>query len=110
MDTAMNARPPAMSGATSLPSYIQRTTQRMSRQDAIKAMIRMMSAYPTFRCSEESMVTLAEVLLNFPLETAVAAASPVHGVPKSYKDFPPNAGQINDWCERESASLYERAG
>jgi hypothetical protein len=81
----------------------------MTRQEAVNAIIRMMTAYPTFKCPETSLMTLAEVLLSFPREVATAACSPIHGVPKVCKEFPPNAGQITDWCEREGAWLARMA-
>ena len=98
-----------MSDGRSLQSYTQRVTARMTREEAVKAVVRMMSAYPTFRCSEESMLTFAEALLQFPLETAMAAASPIHGAPKKYKDYPLTAGQLIEWCEQAAESLYEHA-
>lgn len=81
----------------------------MTREEAVKAVMRMMSAYTSFRCSEESMLVLAEVLMQFPLETATAAASPIHGAPKKYRDFPLNAGQLSEWCEDAAEYLYEKA-
>jgi hypothetical protein len=98
-----------MSGAGSLLSYTQRINARMTRDEALKAMVRMLTAYSTFRCSDETMLTLAEVLMSFPREVATAACSPIHGVPKTCKEFPPNAGQITDWCTREATGIYSRA-
>lgn len=97
------------SGANSLPSYTTRIAQRMMREEAIKATVRMMTAYTGFRCSEEELLVLAEVLMQFPLETATAAASPIHGVSKQYRDYPVKAGQLTEWCEREAKHLYDRA-
>lgn len=92
-----------------LPSYTQRIAQRMSRVEAISATVRMMSAYTTCRCTEESILVLAEVLMSFPLEVATGAASPIHGAPKVYRDYPLNAGQLTEWCEQASQTLYRQA-
>lgn len=81
----------------------------MTREEAVKAVTRMMSAYTSFVPSEESLLVLAAVLMQFPMETATAAASPIHGAPKKYKDYPLNAGQLAEWCQNEARHLYEAA-
>lgn len=96
-------------GDRSSPSYTQRMQERMTRDEAVKAIVRMMLAYPLFRCPEENLLTLAEALMCFPREVATAAASPIHGVPKACLERPPNAGQITEWCEREAAWLRRMA-
>jgi hypothetical protein len=91
-------------------TYAQRWLARMTPEEAMKGVIRMMSAYSEFSpCNPEYMMSLADALCQFPMEVATAACSPVHGVPKSQKNFRPNVGQLTEWCTREAAFLYRMA-
>jgi len=70
----------------------------------------MMTAYSDGREPDRQYVgTLAECLMDWPREVAVAACSPLHGVPKEAKNFRPTAGQVMGWCEREAAWLCRMA-
>src|SRR5260370_34641932 len=94
-ERAMENRQPLPRSATnSSPSYRQRNAARMTPSEAMKAVHRMLVAYPQFRCPEETAMALAETLCAFPLEVATAACSPVHGVPRTQKDFPPSTGHV----------------
>lgn len=77
----------------------------------MKGVIRMLSAYPDSNAgsSDEYLMTLAELLCQFPREVAVQACSPIHGVPKKCQQFRPTAGQVRQWCEDASESIWERA-
>lgn len=76
----------------------------------MKGVTRMLSAYPetSTGSSDDYLVTLAHVLCQYPREIAVQACSPIHGVPKQCTKFRPTAGQVRQWCEEASESLYER--
>jgi hypothetical protein len=101
---------PPTSGGSSSRTYAQRWKARMTLEEAMKGVIRMLAAYSEFSpCNPEYMMTLAETLCQFPMEVATAACSPIHGAPKEHKNFRPNAGQISEWCEREAAWLYRMA-
>lgn len=108
MDTAKQL---AKSEKNSLQNYAQRLTQKMAPEEAMKGVIRMLSAYPETgsKQSRDYLMSLAETLCQFPLEVATKACSPVHGVPKEFKSFPPTAGQVNDWCAREGEWLRRMA-
>ena len=91
-------------------TWTQRWQERLTPQEAMTGVIRMMSAYSEFSpCSPEYMMTLAQTLCQFPMEVATAACSPIHGVPKEQKNFRPNSGQVSEWCNREAAFLYRMA-
>lgn len=99
-----------MLAANSSQNYAKRLNERMTPDEAMAGVIRMLSAYSEFSpCTREYMMTLTETLCQFPLEVATAACSPVHGVPKVYKNFRPNAGQVNEWCTNEAGWLYRMA-
>lgn len=53
---------------------------------------------------------MASALCEYPMEVAVKACSPVHGVPRKYKDYPASVGQIVAWCEEEQQWLLRMAG
>jgi hypothetical protein len=105
-----NVKRPPMSEMNSSRSYAQRQAERLTPEEAMRAAIRMMSAYSEFSpCNPEYLMTLAETLCQFPMEVATAACSPVHGVPKEYKTFRPNSGQVSEWCERKAGWLARMA-
>ena len=111
MGTIDSTRQFARSATKSLPTFTERLQQRMSIEEAIKGAVRMLSAYPETAkdVSREYLMTLAETLCQFPLEVATIACSPVHGVPKQFKQFRPTAGQVSEWCEIQTEPLWERA-
>ena len=84
---------------------------RMTAQEALTGIKRMLSAYPqtAAETTQGYLMTLAEVLCHYPLEVATAACSPIHGVPKECKSFRPTAGQVDEWCERETLLLFKRS-
>jgi len=100
-------RQPETSAKNSLPSCVQRLAYRLTPEEATKAAIRMLSAYPETAksCSKDYLMALAEVLCNFPREVAVQACSPIHGIPRQHKDFRPTAGQAVEWCEAATKQL-----
>ena len=80
---------------------------KMLPSEAITHVRRMLSAYPdSATCSTDYIATLTDVLCNFPRTIAVAACSPIHGIPKECKSFRPTAPQLAEWCENriEAAS------
>jgi|SRR5882672_4107659 len=104
------AKLPAMYATNSLLSYEQRLRQKMTPDEAMTGVKRMISAYSEFTpCAPEYLMTLAQTLCQFPYETAMKACSPIHGVPKEFKQYRPSAGQVHEWCERQAQWLYRMA-
>jgi hypothetical protein len=105
---------PVMLSKNSGRTYAQRWVARLTPDEALTAVHRMMSAYSNSGpCTPEYLMSLTEALCQFPMETATAACSPVHGVPKEQKNYRPHIGQVVEWCERQAAWLYrmtEREG
>jgi hypothetical protein len=105
----MTNQQPSKPGNPSSPSYVQRMLARMTREEAVKGVTRMMLAYPNFRCSEETIATMAEALMGFPREVATAACSPIHGAVRLSPAFPVSVPQVVEWCEREGEWLSRMA-
>jgi hypothetical protein len=91
-------------------SWAERVQARLTLSEATEQVGRMMTAYSDGRELPRPYIgALADSLMQWPREVAVAACSPVHGVPKEQKNFRPTTGQIMEWCEREAAFFYRMA-
>lgn len=65
--------------------------------------------YPASEKTQDGyLATLADLLMRYPMQVAVRACDPVHGIPRETR-FLPTPADIVGWCERETKPLYEES-
>jgi hypothetical protein len=87
-------------------SVQQEFTARMTMQEAIAAVGKMLNAYPNARdgVRDGYMGIIAALLCQYPRSIAMRCANPINGVCRTTK-FLPTVAEVVEWCETNTVTI-----